>query len=82
VNDAAPPEAGTNGTSASVFVGEYCAHQRGTPVASIVHLNIPPACCPTHVAEPETLVADGDENFVWLTAPEAESAHVRSAVGR
>jgi uncharacterized protein (TIGR03437 family) len=51
VNDAAPPESGTNGKSASVFVGEYYAQQRGIPLANIVHLNVPLACCPTNVTD-------------------------------
>jgi uncharacterized protein (TIGR03437 family) len=32
--------------------------------------------------DPETPLADVDENFVWLTAGEAESAHVRITLGR
>jgi uncharacterized protein (TIGR03437 family) len=45
VNDVAPPESGTNGKGASVFVGEYYAQQRGVPAGQILHLNIPLGCC-------------------------------------
>src|SRR4051794_12372196 len=38
VNDAMPAEAGTGGTGASVFIGEYYAAQRGIPKTNIVHL--------------------------------------------
>jgi uncharacterized protein (TIGR03790 family) len=39
VNDATPPENGTNGLGASVFVGQYYANARGIPTANILHLN-------------------------------------------
>src|SRR5258708_17227860 len=39
VNDATPPEAGTNGIGASVWVGQYYATARGVPVSNICHIN-------------------------------------------
>lgn len=41
VNDAYKPEAGTNGTPASVYVGEHYAAVRNVPACNILHLNIP-----------------------------------------
>ena len=41
VNDAYPPENGTNGVGASVWVGQHYAEVRGIPAANVLHLNIP-----------------------------------------
>jgi uncharacterized protein (TIGR03790 family) len=45
VNDAVPPESGTGGKGASIYVGEHYADRRGIPRSNIVHLTIPLACC-------------------------------------
>ena len=39
VNDATPPEAGTNGIGASVWVGQHYAAARGIPTSNIFHMN-------------------------------------------
>jgi uncharacterized protein (TIGR03790 family) len=39
VNDATPPEAGTNGVGASVWVGQHYAAARGIPTSNIFHIN-------------------------------------------
>jgi uncharacterized protein (TIGR03790 family) len=45
VNDLVPPESGTNGIGASIYVGQYYAMRRGIPAANILHLNVPLGCC-------------------------------------
>jgi uncharacterized protein (TIGR03790 family) len=45
VNDLVPPESGTNGIGASIYVGQYYAARRGIPAANILHLNVPLGCC-------------------------------------
>ncbi len=44
VNDATPPEAGTNGVGASDWVGEHYAAARGIPTSNIFHINWSPCC--------------------------------------
>ncbi len=39
VNDATPPEAGTNGIGASIWVGQHYAAARGIPTSNIFHMN-------------------------------------------
>src|SRR5260370_8501175 len=39
VNDATPPEAGTNGMGASIWVGQHYAAARGIPTSNIFHMN-------------------------------------------
>lgn len=45
VNDLTPAESGTNGTGASVWVGQYYAAQRGIPAQNVLHLSVQGNSC-------------------------------------
>lgn len=72
VNDLVPPEVGTGGKGASIFVGEYYAQRRGIPRENIVRLRVPLACCNN---DPK---ASDSWNIGWPTFVE----HIRTPVKR
>jgi uncharacterized protein (TIGR03790 family) len=61
VNDATPPETGTGGIGASLFVAERYAEARGVPQSNIVHINVPLFLGDPHLPDSYTISLD---NFV------------------